>query len=165
MGALLIDAFDFCRLHEHREGEMAVADLPRLVMETADASGALRWSLQGGSNLHGHPQLTVTATGSVQLICQRCLTPFAFTIDSKSVLILADNEARADEIDAFLADETVEVIVGSRAMDIAGLIEDDALLALPLAPKHETCPDQLASTAQAAAGIVSPFSKLKDLKR
>jgi uncharacterized protein len=163
MDAFHIDAFEFCRLHEHREGEIAVADLPRLLKEAADGSGMLRWSLEGGSNLHGHPQMTIRVAGTVHLICQRCLAPFEFEFDSKSILVLADNEARADEIDTLLDDEAIEVIVGSKAMDAAALIEDDALLALPLAPKHDTCSEQLALLEPGAAKV-SPFSVLKNLK-
>ena len=165
MNAFVIDAFEFCRLKECREGEIAVADLPRLAVESVDSSGSVRWSLQGGSDRQGHPQLVLSMSGSVRLMCQRCLTPFAFAIASESVLILAHDEASADQIDALLGDESVEVIVGSRTFDILQLIEDDALLAIPLSPKHPTCPDQLMVDADKGADKVSPFAVLKNLKQ
>ncbi|WP_292934001.1 YceD family protein [Noviherbaspirillum sp.] len=165
MNAFVIDAFEFCRLKERREGEVAVADLPRLVEESADRSGTVRWSLQGGSNQHGHPQLALSVTGTVSLMCQRCLKPFAFEIASESVLVLAPDEESADEIDAMLGDESVEVIVGSRNFDIAQLIEDDALLTIPLSPKHAACPDQLMPEMEKEAEKESPFAVLKSLKK
>jgi len=165
MSDLTIDAFEFCRQGERREDELRVAQLPRLAKETVDASGTLHWSLQGGRNQHGHPQLTMTVRGSVNLTCQRCLQPYRFDIDSSAVLILAQDEAGANGLDELLADEDVEVIVGSRAMDVAALIEDDALLALPLSPRHEVCPDQEAVPRVPAEEKISPFSVLKDLKR
>lgn len=165
MNAFVIDAFEFCRLKERREGELAVADLPRLVRESVDGSGILRWSLQGGSDERGHPLLRLAVTGSVLLMCQRCLTPFELDIATESVLILAPDEDSADEIEASLDDESVEVIVGSRNFDIAQLVEDDALLEIPLSPKHEICPDQLVVESGKDMAKESPFAVLKKLKQ
>lgn len=165
MDTLVIDAFEFCRLGERREGIVPVAQLQRLARETVDVSGELHWAVQGGSNMHGHPQLTMAVQGGVRLICQRCLQPFRFDIDSHAVLALAQTEASADEVEALLADENVEVIVGSRALDMGELVEDDALLALPLSPRHETCPTQLLPPGQVQEEKVSPFAVLKNLKQ
>ncbi|MGE5650067.1 DUF177 domain-containing protein [Noviherbaspirillum sp. UKPF54] len=165
MNAFVIDAFEFCRLNESRAGEIAVVDLPRLAEESVDKSGAVRWALQGGSDRRGHPQLTLSISGSVRLMCQRCLTPFAFDIESASVVVLAQDEAGADEIEAVLEDEPVDVVVGSRSFNIAELIEDEALLAIPLSPKHEICPDQVVPEAPKDAEKVSPFAVLKNLKK
>jgi uncharacterized protein len=142
MAALLFDAFQFGRLKQSREGETAVAELERLARDTVDRSGVLRWTVQGGVS-GGYPQLTLAVTGTVQLLCQRCLLPFAFEIDSESTLILARDEKSADEIDAALGDDAIEVIVGSNELNLIDLIEDEALLALPGSPRHEACPDVL----------------------
>jgi uncharacterized protein len=166
MNAFVIDAFEFCRLKERRDGETAVADLPRLADESVDKFGTLRWSLQGGSDSLGHPQMALSVSGSVKLLCQRCLTPFEFGIASESVLVLANDEASADAIDALLDDDAIEVIVGSRTFNIADLIEDEVLLAIPASPKHEVCPDKLLpDTPGEAEKKVSPFAVLKNLKR
>ncbi|WP_205609825.1 YceD family protein [Noviherbaspirillum galbum] len=165
MDALVIDAFEFCRLKEHRTGKIQVADLPRLAQESVGQAGSVDWSLQGGYSSRGHPQLVLKVDGSVRLMCQRCLTPFDSTIDSGATLVLAPDEGSADEMDAMLADENVEVIVGSHEFSIAELVEDDALLAVPLAPKHETCPDQLAAPLPEGEKKPSPFAVLKDLKK
>jgi uncharacterized protein len=165
MDDFVIDAFEFCRLKEHRSGEMPVADLSRLTAETVDSSGSLQWSLQGGANQHGHPQLTLSVAGKVKLKCQRCLQSLEQEIDSASILVLAQDEASADEMEALLADEDVEVVVGSRALDLRQMIEDEALLALPLSPRHEICPDQGALSALKEEKKDSPFSVLKNLKK
>jgi uncharacterized protein len=164
MNSLVIDAFEYCRLKERRTGVIAVADLPRLAEESLDKFGSINWSLEGGSDNAGHPQLILSVSGTVQLICQRCLAPFIFDISSNSVLVLAKDEATADAIDELLADEAVEVIVGSRAFDIAHVIEDEALLAIPAAPKHPVCPNPLVPDI-ADVEKVSPFAILKSLKQ
>ncbi|HEV2612038.1 MAG TPA: YceD family protein [Noviherbaspirillum sp.] len=165
MNAFVIDAFEFCRVKERRDGEIELSKLPRLAEESVDKVGVIRWSLQGGSNSHGHPKLILSINGAVSLICQRCLTPFVFDIDSESTLVLARDEASADELDALLADEDVEVIVGEAEFNVAALIEDEALLAIPVSPKHETCPAGLVPESVIKEEKVSPFAVLKNLKQ
>lgn len=165
MNAFVIDAFEFCRLKDRREGEVDVSELPRLAQESVDKFGLMRWSLQGGADKLGHPRLMLSVSGAVRLICQRCLTPFTFDIFSESVLILASDESSADAIDALLEDEAVEVIVGSRNFNILELLEDEALLAIPTSPRHDSCPDQLLPKAAKDVEKVSPFAVLKNLKQ
>src|SRR6478672_7042477 len=129
MDAFVIDAFDFCRQKLERAGETALADMQRLTAELTDAQGSLRWAVQGGSDGKGHPKLTLQVSGPVHLRCQRCLQPFEFAIDSSSVLILAQDEASADALEQQLDDDSLDVIPGSRTMDMAVMIEDEALLA------------------------------------
>lgn len=164
MNAFVIDSFDYCRHGERREGDLPVAGLQRLNEDTADSSGTIHWVLQGGTDQLGHARLNLAITGSVQLMCQRCLTPFAFAIDSASSLILAKDEEHIEGIDAILEDDSVDVIVGSTVFNVLELIEDEGLLALPLAPKHEVCPDKETLEALKAAGKPSPFAALKNLK-
>ena len=171
MQALVIDAFSFCQLQERREGNILLADLQRLSNECANTEGALSWSLEGGVNRLGYPRLILTVNGNVQLMCQRCLTIFAFEVDSESELILAKNEENADEIEALIDDDEIDVVVGSKTFNIMDLIEDEVLLAIPQSPKHAVCPDvALDSSVSTVAAIeaeasnkVSPFAVLKKI--
>jgi uncharacterized protein len=163
MSGFVIDAFDFCRTNGYREGVTQVADMPRLARECADPSGQLSWSIQGGQTRQGYPSMTLSVSGVVQLICQRCLAPFGYEVDSSTMLVLGKNDEDADEIEQVLDDETIDVIVGSQSCDIMQLLEDEALLALPQAPKHEVCPDtKLMDSLKLEK--VSPFAALKSLK-
>ena len=163
MSTTVIDTFEFSRRQETRQGEVVLASLPRLAAESLEPSDSLRWSLEGGADRIGHLQLTLTLSGTTHLMCQRCLTPFAFDMASKSVLILAKDEVQADEIDALLSDDSIDVIVGAKALDIYALVEDEALLKLPLSPKHDVCPDLTKIALQESTAKPSPFAVLKDL--
>jgi len=168
MHAFVIDAFEFCQLKESRTGEIAVVQLPRLAKETVDQSGLVQWALQGGADMLGNPMLTLAVSGSVQLICQRCLAPFDFEIDSQATLVLARDESQIEEIEeieARLANDAVEVVVGSNAWNMGTLIEDEALLALPSSPKHETCPKPTLADALNNTKPASPFAILKNIKQ
>lgn len=163
MSAFVIDAFEFCRNNGHREGVTPVAEMTRLSADCADKSGEIAWSIDGGQTRQGYPMLTLSVSGTVQLACQRCLTPFGYEIDSSTVLVLGKDDEEADEIEEILDDESIDVIVGSHACDIRDLLEDEALLALPQAPKHEVCPDTRLLDA-IKSEKVSPFAALKGLK-
>lgn len=163
MNAFVIDAFDFCRINGSREGVTPVAEMTRLIKDCADSSGTLAWRIEGGTSQMGYPQLTLSVTGTVQLVCQRCLTPYAYDIDAETTLMLGKDDEHADEIEEIINDESIDVIVGSRTMDAAALIEDEALLALPQVPKHEVCPDTALLDATKTEKKL-PFAGLKDLK-
>ncbi len=163
MTAKAIDLFEFCRHQQQLSGQVAIGELTRLSAELADQQGELRWSLQGGWHETGAAQLTLQIAGQVNLICQRCLTSYALAIASASLLVLAKTEAEADETEARLDDDSIDVIVPSSAQDVMVLVEDEALLALPLSPRHETCPDN-ASPRVSNEKAESPFAVLKKLK-
>jgi uncharacterized protein len=166
MEAILIDAVEFCRLGEARAGEFSVADLPRLAAEVVSPVGTIRWTLTGGKHAQGYPQLIVTVAGSAQLMCQRCLTPYEFGIDVESALVLAQDEAAADELEASLDDESLEVIAASRQFNVTDLVEDEALLVLPVSPRHDVCPSPSGDESLGNSGKApSPFGVLKDWKR
>lgn len=162
MHALKIDAFEFCRQKEQREGDVSLAELQRLSAELTDKSGILHWHLSGGANAYGHPVLTLGVTGDAHVRCQRCMQPFAVQINTNSELVLGKSEDDADEIEGVLDDDSVDVIVGTRSMLVLDLVEDEALLALPLAPKHEKCPESNELEHLTSSGKVSPFAILKN---
>jgi uncharacterized protein len=165
MSEFVIDAFEFCRLRERRSGDVPVSELSRLAVETIDKSGMIHWSLEGGSDMLGRLMLTLSVSGAVKLVCQRCLTPMDFKIASMASLVLATDEVSADEIDASLnEDDPFDVIVGSKSLNVADLIEDEALLEIPFSPKHEVCPDPLKQANVQETKKVSPFDVLKKLK-
>ncbi|MBB3211480.1 uncharacterized protein FHW67_000728 [Herbaspirillum sp. Sphag1AN] len=164
MTAFVIDAFQFSRLQEQAEGELQVVQLTRLAGETVDRAGTLHWSLKGGVDKLGHPQLLLAISGRVNLVCQRCMAPMPFDIASESVLVLAKDDDAADAIEELLDDEAIDVIIGEPEFDVIYLVEDEALLALPVAPKHDVCPGK-AVEPLVVADKVSPFAVLKNLKQ
>ena len=163
MSAFVIDAFEFCRTGGYREGVTPVTEMPRLAADCANNSGEISWSIQGGSTPQGYPSMTLSVAGPVQLVCQRCLAPFDYHLDSSTQLVLGRDDEEADSFEEILDDDSIDVIVGSHAADIRELLEDEALLALPQAPKHQVCPDTtLLDTLTSEK--VSPFAGLKNLK-
>ena len=162
MSATTINSLEFCRVAEQASGTTAVAEFVRLRADLHDASGELSWAFQGGRHSEGLPQLSLTVKGEVRLVCQRCLTPFTQQINADSRLVLVADEAQAEATEERLDDESIDVIVGSTAMDLLELVEDEALLSLPLSPRHEVCPE--GAEAVVNSKLESPFAILKKLK-
>ena len=162
MSAYLVNSTEFCRLSEQASSTTSVAEFERLRADLHDHSGQLRWSFQGGRHPEGLPMLSMTVQGEVRLICQRCLTPFSQPIESQSRLVLAADELQAEQIEERLEDENIDVIVGSTTMDLLMLVEDEALLSLPLSPRHEVCPEGAQLTVDSK--LESPFAILKKLR-
>ena len=163
MSAFVIDAFEFCRTGGYREGVTPLTEMRRLAADCANDSGEISGSIQGGVTPQDYPTMTLSVQGTVQLVCQRCLAPFDYHIDSSTQLVLGRDDEEADGMEEVLDDESIDVIVGSHTADIRELLEDEALLALPQSPKHAVCPstpllDSLKSEK------VSPFAGLKNLK-
>ena len=99
----------------------------------------------------------------MSLVCQRCLLPFSYGFDAQSVLVLASDDADADATEEALDDESVDVIVGSAALDLLQLVEDEALLSIPLSPRHPQCPD--GGSVPTPEKPDSPFAVLHKLKK
>jgi uncharacterized protein len=162
MSAKIVDSFEFCKQQQQLAGQTPVAEFARLSTELASNTGTLDWTVVGGRHAIGVAQLSITVSGDIQLLCQRCLSPMSYSLSSASTMVLAKDEADADETEARLDDDSLDVIVGSATQDLMVLLEDEALLALPLSPRHAQCPGDvpIAGTEKAE----SPFAVLKKLR-
>ncbi len=129
-----------------------------------EASGSLRSDVAGTQEAWVHVKASVV----MPLTCQRCLGPV-------EVEVSVDRDFRfvATEALAAVEDEESEedVLVLSRNFDLAELVEDELLMALPVAPKHDVCP-QPVKLQVADANFVeepeekrNPFAVLQQLKK
>jgi uncharacterized protein len=154
----VIDGLEFARAGAKLQGEWPVANFPRLQDALHSNAGDLRYVLRGMPQEQGRPALKLELEGSLQLICQRCLGPLAFPFRIAASLQLAATQA---EIDAEpIEGSGPERIVAGREMPVHDLIEDELLLALPIAPRHEQCEGGEADRAGAEAKQ-SPFAGLR----
>jgi uncharacterized protein len=163
MNGKTMDLFKFCLDADQASGSYAIQDLNRLSAELVASDGELVWNFSGARHQIGAPELKLHIQAQVKLICQRCLTPYVETLDSVSTLVLAKTEEQADELEERLNDDSIDVIVVSPEQEYSVLIEDEALLALPVSPRHATCPDGFKAEI-INEKPVSPFAALKKLK-
>lgn len=127
----------------------------------------LDYSVEGRLNQRGKPALWVKVGGMGEMACQRCLRPVEVDLSGATELELWESargiEHAGDDVDRVLAEP---------AMDPERLAEDEAILRLPMVPRHELCatveitgaeeaPD---STRDSTSGRPSPFAALAALK-
>ncbi|MDR0770157.1 MAG: DUF177 domain-containing protein [Burkholderiales bacterium] len=134
-----IDVFRFIEAGNVCSGKVSIARLERLfdrLPETVDPAeaGTLDWQVRGLHDGLGHPALEIAVEGTFPLVCQRCLQPLSWPVAQRTVVLVA----RTPEALAELDDEVEqEVILGSNSLEVLALVEDELLLSLPFAPKHE----------------------------
>ena len=152
----LIDGLQFARGAETLTGTLDLSRLPRLAVMRCETSG-LSYELRGRTDAEGRCWLQVRAKGTLSLECQRCLGPVAFPLALRSELLLARSEREIET-----AGDDIDRVLAGTAMDVWQLVEDEVLLALPMAPRHEQC-DGMRDGAE--TGGTSPFAQLAKLKR
>ncbi|MBB2916399.1 DUF177 domain-containing protein [Cupriavidus alkaliphilus] len=173
-----LDLFAMCRKGESLAGDVAVRDLPRILAETAaqapasapdetfayTATGFVREeAAEPGAPVAQRLFLDVTVQGRMWLDCQRCLAPYAQPIDAATRFEVVESEEAADA--APMDDDEVDVIAGSKRFSLLELIEDEVLLALPVAPKHDVCPTVHESLVTGSDGEAQPEAEPEEEKR
>jgi len=114
----------------------------------------------------GRPRLYGECAGTVTLVCERCLAPVAVDAAGSFDLVVVD---RIEEADGYGADQPV-VVAAKGQLDIAAVVEDELILALPVIPTHDNtdCDGgqrQFGPAGEAAPARDNPFQALESLKR
>jgi uncharacterized protein len=167
-----LDVKEFAEEAGEIAGHEPLRGYPRLLAETqgrapdTSVSWSARAEIRNPSHVHPQVWLHLRAQVPLSLTCQRCLAPVEVSVAiDRSFRFVADEDMAAAE------DEQAEedVLALSRSFDLIELVEDELLMDLPLAPRHESCPpvsvalggeDFAASTEQRE----NPFAVLGKLK-
>jgi|APFre7841882724_1041349.scaffolds.fasta_scaffold01123_7 uncharacterized protein len=150
-----IDGLKFALERSRVSGRLSLAALPRLA-DSGCTSAEIAFAIAGGTGAEGQPYLRVTADGAASMTCQRCLLALPVPIAVDAELELAESREAAEA-----AEDEVDRVVASRSMDVAALVEDELLLALPMVAVHEGCE----LPAKDEGPRPSPFAALAGLRR
>ena len=129
---VVIDSLVFAREGRSLQGELPVSSLARILDMLADQEGELNYRVQGQMS----PRRRV-----------------------RSVLELISDEE--DLTQEEIEDDSKDFLPAEKALDVVALIEDEIILNLPTAPRHEAC---VLPEAGVQAEKVSPFAVLQSLK-
>lgn len=157
-----IDSLDFARNGRKISGEVRFSELPRLQDVLEGPQGTLVYSVQGGIDKQGMHFLAVAMAGECRLRCQRCLNRLDYPLQLETRVLLRD-QASLDALED--DDEEFDSILADTQLDVLELLEDEILLSLPIAPRHES------GACKAAVGGIAddqakyPFAALAELKR
>jgi uncharacterized protein len=158
-----IDSFELARSGRRVEGEVTVAQLPRLAEFVTTAQGGLRYKIAGLIDADGYSAADLHLEGQLQLICQRCNAPLDFELDRTARFRFVATEAELNALP--IENDEIEAIVGSRNMNVYDWIEDEAILSLPLVPRHgECCAPLKPENDSGAITAPNPFAVLLALR-
>ncbi len=165
----LFDVKLVCRDAAQLEGSFALATMVRLATSLQGVPDtAVTWKVQGSRRpvTGGEPEhwLHLQAQARVPLQCQRCLQTYTQALHVDRRFLFVAHESQAERMDEELEDD---VLVMPVRLDLAELLEDELILALPLVPRHEdACPLPLPLPADEldAAESASPFAALAALR-
>jgi len=154
----VIDGFEFASAGATQQGIWPLSDFSRLRDMLAADGGEVRYEIRGVRDERGRPGLRIRVSGTLALRCQRCLEPMALEVHTDETLVLAATlaEIHAEPADARAPDR----VVAGKEMALRELIEDELILAVPYAPRHEDCAPAAASDS---AQKTSPFAGLRGL--
>jgi uncharacterized protein len=155
---IVIDSVIFARAGGLLQGELPVASLTRVLDLLTDSAGDLAYRVQGRMG-PDRPQLILEVDGVLRVRCQRCLEGIDYPVRIRSLLELVRNEE--DLTQEEIEDDSKDFLMAQKELDVAELVEDEIILDLPTAPRHESC---VLPEAIAQPETVSPFSVLRKLK-
>ncbi|MDP5240868.1 YceD family protein [Uliginosibacterium sp. 31-16] len=154
------DPFEFARRGDTLSGELDARDLPRLAAALRDTGGEQSVSYElSGFRLDDKSFIEVFASAALIMQCQRCLGEVSCAVDAESRLLLVPRgESMPDE---GLESDDFDPVEAGRDFDVLDAVEEELLLALPLAPTHGDCS---VPAAKENGDDRSPFALLKSLK-
>ena len=147
------------------QGRIPLARLERALPALTSSAGELQVVLELGKDVDGTHYLAGSLQGDVQLTCQRCLGQMVLPLDVDFRLgLVRDKDAIND-----LSDVYDPLVVTAEPADIADILSDEVLLALPIVPLHgesEECQGLLKRYQPPAEDPrENPFAVLAGLKQ
>lgn len=124
----------FARAGDELSGEVRLVELDRLADVLVSDGGVVSYRLRGGTQ-GGRPIIRLEVAAVLTLRCHLCLEPCRQVMDVVQVFPVARDEAQLElwERD----DPLLDALVAEPELDVLTLVEDEILLGLPVAPRHE----------------------------
>lgn len=154
MNPRIVDVFEFARLARCVEAGIPVGQMPRLASLLSGPAAPVRAEYQGRVDERGRSAARLRLQATLPLTCDRCGRPCDWPLDTEAGFFFVGDESalHAEPITA----EGDEPLVGSRHFDWWDLVEDQAILSLPISPRHPDCAAAASSTS--GAGRAAPAS-------
>lgn len=170
MNTILIDNIAFSKKNDRIEGELSLQDFPRLeeLMQSSNLTnptkisytGLISYVLQGKTDSVGQHILQLTVACNLTTACQRCLNAMPLNLSLNFNYLIGEvSDTDVEAVDVDNSDD-YDLQQANKAMDLIALIEDEIIMAMPIAPMHEEGCSEL--TTQSGEKP-NPFAVLKGL--
>jgi len=122
---------EFCGQDEALAGQVVVAQLSLLREAVAKADGSLSYEIVP-LRFGGKPAVRVSLRGRLWHTCQRCLGDFEAEMSAQRVLVFASPPRDFED-----EGENTDFLGADASFDVSALVQEEALLSLPMAPCHQ----------------------------
>ena len=169
-----LDVAAFAKAQATMEGQDPLSAFERL---TQDAQGpvdgmVVSWYAEGEHvqemGGEGHLWMHLEADALLPMVCQRCMGGVNVPLEVDRSFRFVNDEATAEALD----DEVEEdLLVISKEFNLRELLEDELLMAMPVVPMHDECPEAIPMASsdedfeQANAEKPNPFAVLAGLRK
>lgn len=153
-----INNVKFAKEEQQLSGVLDLAKSER-ISELDDYSGEIKYSLIGMKDELNRPTLQLSIYGIISALCQNCLQKMTIELDNQSQITIFFTEDQLDH--AMFSEDGSDVedgVLAETEFDVMQLVEDEVIMLLPLAPKHEECIGLSYHDEE-----TSPFSELKNI--
>jgi uncharacterized protein len=157
---VLINSLEFAEQSLEIHDKIRASNLPGLRDVLFSGGGEIEYRLTGSRLGRENPTLRLEVHGTLDLICQRCLGEMVFPVEIDRRFELVKDESAIPESD--MDDDAVDYLVADPKLDVQALVEEEILLSLPLAMRHDG--ECEAGGLQATAQKPNPFRVLEGLK-
>jgi uncharacterized protein len=158
---LVIDPLRLAEAGSRFQGPLPLAEFQRLAPSLQQAQGEVEVEVEFGKDDLHIAYLSGRLHTQLMLVCQRCLQPMTWPVNSTFALGLVTTDQAAEQLP-----ERYEPLMVSGSMALAEIIEDELILAVPLVPMHPRaeCPAPSAGDDRQQQEA-HPFAALVRLKR
>ncbi len=154
--SLIINNLEFAQNALELDETIEAIQLPRLAESLMPNSAAtIQIKLQGAGKLLRHFSLQLHVIAVLPVICQRCLNELLMPINLKFYYLLIESAESAHD------DDETDWLLIEPEMNVLDLIEDELLMAMPIAPAHD---HDCSKLSLQSGEKPNPFSVLKNLK-
>ena len=167
---ILIDNIAFAKKNERLAGSLSLAECPRLFELLKDSpsnvqpkysnADLISYTLQGQTDAVGQHYLHLALTTNLATTCQRCLNEMPLKLALNFNYLIAEISDMAVEDGNIHSPDDVDLQQASPVMDIIALIEDEIIMAMPIAPIHE---EDCGALVSQSGEKPNPFAVLKGL--
>ena len=154
--SLIINNLEFANNQLKLDASLVVTNLTRLSeILTNKAKSEIKFQLAGASKRFSHPSLHLAIKANLVTTCQRCLDEMTVNLDVNFDYLITSAELNEAE-----DNDEIDWLEENHEMDVGTLIEDELLLAMPIAPTHAHDCSKLSTQSGEKP---NPFAVLKGL--
>lgn len=136
---MYIDNVKFAKQKQNLVGEIDLTKVAR-IQEIADYKGIIKFELNGEIDKLNRPLLKLHVYGIITTLCQNCLQAMDLSLDNSSRVTVFYTEAQLDEALFSEHDSDAEDgVLAEDEFDVINLVEDEVIMLLPYAIKHDEC--------------------------